>query len=224
MEAWSLRDCKRVRNSAIRGHNGNDSPIPKQRVSVDPRSRPVEQDPYVRSTTSLMVVTAGKIAYSYGDLSRASCLASVRKSILSMLYVKYVPGGLIDLNLPIGELGIDEGGEGLLPIEKSASVQHLLMSSSGVYWPAGSPGGNEATPARGSKKPGSYFLYNNWDFNVAAAVFQKLTGKSVFQALEEAFAGRCISKISIRHGSECWDIAPRRQDISLTKWSFRPGI
>ena len=62
------------------------------------------------------------------------------------------------------------------------------MASSGVYYPAASPGGNEATPPRGSKEPGTYFLYNNWDFNVAGVIFEKLTGKSVFQALEADLA------------------------------------
>ena len=143
---------------------------------------------YAKSTTSLMVVKAGKIAYSYGDISHVSYLASARKSVLSMLYGKYVANGTIDLKRTIGGLGIDEGGQGLLPIEKTATVRDLLMSSSGVYWPAGSPGSDEATPPRGSKKPGSYFHYNNWDFNVAGAVFEKLTGKSVFQALQQDLA------------------------------------
>jgi len=102
-----------------------------------------------------MVVKAGKIAYSYGDVSHVNYLASARKSVLSMLHGKYVASGLIDLNRTLGDLGINEGGEGLLSIEKAATVRDLLMSSSGVYWPAGSPGGNDPTPPRGSKKPGS---------------------------------------------------------------------
>ena len=148
----------------------------------------VEQALYTKPTTSLMVVKSGKIAFTYGDIAQVSYLASARKSVLSMLYGKYVANGTIDLNRTIGDLGINEGGDGLLPIEKTATVRDLLMSSSGVYWPAGSPGGNEATPPRGSKKPGSYFHYNNWDFNVAGAVFQLLTGKTVFKALAEDLA------------------------------------
>ena len=148
----------------------------------------MEQTLYDKPTTSLMVVKAGKIVYSYGDIAQASYLASARKSVMSMLYGKYVANGRIDLKRTIGELGINEAGEGLLPVEKAATIRNLLMSSSGVYWPAGSPGGDEATPPRGSKTPGSYFLYNNWDFNVVGAVFQQLTGKTVFQALQEDLA------------------------------------
>ncbi len=147
----------------------------------------VERTLYPLATTSLMIVRSGRVVYTYGDVSQISYLASARKSVLSMLYGKYVANGTIDLDRTIGDLGIDENG-GLLPIERRAKVRHLLTSSSGVYYPAGSPGGNESTPARGSKEPGAYFLYNNWDFNVAGAVFEKLTGQSVFQALARDLA------------------------------------
>ena len=142
---------------------------------------------YPLPTTSLLIVKSGKVVYKYGDISQVSYLASARKSVASMLYGKYVSNGTINLDRTIGELGIDETG-GLLTIEKQATVRHLLMASSGVYYPAGSPGGNEATPARGSQKPGTHFLYNNWDFNVVGAVFQKMTGKTIFQALAEDLA------------------------------------
>jgi CubicO group peptidase (beta-lactamase class C family) len=148
----------------------------------------VERMLYPLPTTSLLVVKAGRVVYHYGDSSHVSYLASARKSVLSMLYGKYVANGTINLDRTVGDLGIEEAG-GLLPIEKRATIRHLLMSSSGVYYPAGSPGGSSDTPPRGSKEPGTYFLYNNWDFNVAGAVFEKLTGKSVFQALEADLAG-----------------------------------
>jgi hypothetical protein len=76
-----------------------------------------------------------------------------------MLCGKYVASGVIDLDKTVGDLGINEGGEGLLPIEKIATVRNLLMSSSGVYWPASSPSSNSLdVPPRGSKKPGEYFF------------------------------------------------------------------
>lgn len=152
------------------------------------RLRAVEEMLYALPTTSLIVVKSGKIAYSYGHTSQVSYLASVRKSILSMLYGKYVANGTIDLDRTMEDIGIDEPG-GLLPIEKQATVRHLLMASSGVYYPASSPGGDESMPPRGSKKPGTHFLYNNWDFNVAGAIFEKLTGKTIFQALADDLAG-----------------------------------
>ena len=149
--------------------------------------RQIEQTLYPMPTTALLIIKSGKVVYKYGNVSQASYLASARKSVASMLYGKYVSNGTIDLDRTLGDLGIDEAG-GLLPIEKTATVRHLLMASSGVYYPAGSPGGSETPPPRGSKNPGTYFLYNNWDFNVVGAIFEKLTGKPIFQALAEDLA------------------------------------
>jgi CubicO group peptidase (beta-lactamase class C family) len=138
-------------------------------------------------TTALMVVASGRITYRYGDIAQPSYLASARKSILSMLYGKYVANGMISLDATMGELGIDED-DGLLPIEKSARIRDLLIASSGVYHKAGSPGDDPKTPERGSQQPGAHFHYNNWDFNVLGSVFEKLTGKTVFAALEQDLA------------------------------------
>jgi len=149
----------------------------------------LEQTLFTKPTTSLLIVQSGRIAYSYGDISHVSYLASGRKSVLSMLYGNYVADGTIDLNKTVGDLGINEAGEGLLSIEKTAMIRHLLMSSSGVYWPESNPSGNSLPPPqRGSKRPGEYFYYNNWDYNVAGAVFEQLTGKAIFRALAEDLA------------------------------------
>ncbi len=44
-------------------------------------------------TTGLMVVVGGRVLLDYGDVQEISYLASVRKSILSMLYGNYVEDG-----------------------------------------------------------------------------------------------------------------------------------
>ena len=139
-------------------------------------------------TTSLMVVRGGRVAYSYGDIAEPSYLASARKSVISMLYGPHVAAGTIDLGATLLQLGIDDV-TGLLPIEKQATIGDILCSCSGVYYPAGSPGGDmQGVPPRGSQRPGTYFHYNNWDFNVAGAIFTQLTGRSVFDALEDQLA------------------------------------
>ena len=88
----------------------------------------VERSIYALPTTSLMVVTSGKVVYHYGFTAQVSYLASARKSILSMLYGKYVANGTINLDRTIEELGIEED-KGLLPIEKTARVRDLLIGS-----------------------------------------------------------------------------------------------
>jgi CubicO group peptidase (beta-lactamase class C family) len=139
-------------------------------------------------TTALMLCKGGRVVHSYGDVAEPSYLASTRKSILSMLYGPHVAKGTIDLSLTLEQLGIDDVN-GLTPAERQATLRDVLKSSSGVYYPAGSPGGDDAgTPPRGSQAPGAYFHYNNWDFNVAGAIFEQLTGTSVHDALRDQLA------------------------------------
>lgn len=138
--------------------------------------------------TGLIIVHKGQIVYNYGDLDENSYIASCRKSVLAMLYGKYVEDGTIDLNKTIEELGIDDV-EGILPIEKSATTQDLISARSGVYHPEGYPGGmQQFAPERGSVEPGSYWLYSNWDFNVAGYVFEQETGKDIYDEVEDQLA------------------------------------
>jgi CubicO group peptidase (beta-lactamase class C family) len=136
----------------------------------------------------MVVVHKGKIAYQYGDPSELSYLASVRKSILAILYGKHVEAGTIDLSTTIGELGIDDN-LGLLPIEKQATIEHLITARSGIYHPAAN-GGYDMSFAqmRGAFQPGENFVYNNWDFNVAGHVFERYTQQSIYQEIEQQLA------------------------------------
>lgn len=141
-----------------------------------------------RTTTSMMVIVGGKVIFSMGDLEEPVRIASCRKSLMSMLYGKYVENGTIDLDATLEELGIDDKG-GLLPIEKKATVRNLITARSGVYHPAANDGDDtKHAPERGSVEPGSYYLYNNWDFNCAGGVFEKLTGKDIYDAFKEDIA------------------------------------
>lgn len=148
----------------------------------------LEAELMANPTTALLVIAGGRELYRYGDVAQVSYLASARKSLLSMLYGIHAARGRIDLDLTMADLGIDEPG-GLLEIERRARLRHLLTSTSGVYYPAGSPGGDETNvPARGAHEPGSHHHYNNWDFNVLGEAFQRLTGRHVFEALAEDLA------------------------------------
>ncbi len=136
-------------------------------------------------TSGMMVVTNGRVVMEYGDMEVLSYLASVRKSILAMLYGIYVDEGAIDLDLTLEDLDIDDR-EGLKDIERQAKVRHLIEARSGVYHPASNAGDDLSdAPERGSQEPGSYYLYSNWDFNAAGGVFEMLTGKDIYDALEE---------------------------------------
>ncbi|MBC8755069.1 DUF2306 domain-containing protein [Kordia sp. YSTF-M3] len=150
-----------------------------------------EIDTYLKeevNTTSMVVLEHGKIVYEYGDISEISYNASVRKSILSMLYGKYVTNGTIDLNQTIGDMGIDED-DGLLPIEKQATIDHIITARSGVFHlPANGGYDTDNVKERGSVAPGSYFLYNNWDYNVAGFILEEKTGNTVYEELGQQLA------------------------------------
>ncbi|MDX1492833.1 MAG: serine hydrolase [Longimicrobiales bacterium] len=140
------------------------------------------------NTTGLVVVDRGRVVFEYGDVEELSYLASVRKSILAMLYGYWVERGIIDLDATLAELGVDDVG-GLLPIERRATVDHLVTARSGVYHPASNGGDNLAdAPERGSQEPGTYMLYSNWDFNAAGAVFEQLTDRDIYDEAQAQLA------------------------------------
>jgi len=139
-------------------------------------------------TTAMIVSVGGRSLLEYGDLTHQSYLASVRKSVLAILYGKYVENGKIQLDKTLRELEFNDVG-GLSPRELEATVEHLISARSGVYHLASNPGDStDGAPPRNSQRPGSYYLYNNWDFNAAGAVFEKLTGRDIYDALETDLA------------------------------------
>lgn len=139
-------------------------------------------------TTAMMVIAHGRVVYEYGDLTRISYLASCRKSILAMLYGNYVAAGQIQLNKTLRDLNFDDVG-GLQPKELDATVENLITARSGIYHPASYPGdASDSAPPRSSQRPGTYYLYNNWDFNAAGLAFEKMTGKDIYDALESDLA------------------------------------
>ena len=148
-------------------------------------------DAYVSGldATAVEVLHNGETIYSYGDVARTDGLyvASVRKSLLALLYGPWVENGTINLEATLGDLDFDDI-EGLSPQEKRATVRDLITSRSGIYHPASNGGDETNKPERGSKEPGTYFLYNNWDFNAAGAVFEQLTGQSIYTAFDEQIA------------------------------------
>jgi len=148
-----------------------------------------------QDTTSMMVVVQGRVIFSYGDVSHTSKVASVRKSVLGMLYGKYLADDTIGLDKTVKQLGLDDK-DPFLPMEANATLVQLLASRSGIYLPALKvapetlPSWDQGhyLPPRGSEYPGSHYVYNNWDFNAAGTAFEKLTHKDIYQALQTDLA------------------------------------
>src|SRR6267378_2780913 len=70
-----------------------------------------------QQTTALLITVHGKVIFEYGDVTLISKVASVRKSVLSMLYGNYVVGGKIDTKKTVKELGLNDN-QPFLPIEE----------------------------------------------------------------------------------------------------------
>ena len=138
---------------------------------------------------ALLVVYDGAIVMSSGDITRKYMDHSMRKSYLSALYGIHSQTGEIDLNESIGKIEIDDQQQ-LSKEEKKATVRDLLMARSGVYHPSAySPRGMaEKLPARGSHAPGSFWYYNNWDFNTLSTIFKQKTNLDLFEAFEQEIA------------------------------------
>ncbi|OQP59269.1 hypothetical protein A3860_38095 [Niastella vici] len=162
--------------------------------------------------TGMVVVQSGKIIFDYGDLKETSYLASCRKSVLSMLYGPFVANKKIDLSATMEQLHIDDVG-GLLPVEKKATIKDLLTARSGVYHLASNEGDATAmAPKRGSIQPGSFWLYNNWDFNVAGYILEQQTGRTIYQLIDSILAGPLQM--------QDWDIKEQRKTGDTTRSKY----
>lgn len=140
-------------------------------------------------TAAFMLVHDGAVVATFGDYARRYQAHSVRKSLLSGLFGVYVAEGRIDLESTLADLGIDDRLP-LTPIEKRARVVDLLMARSGVYHPAAyeTAGMAASRPERGSHEPGTFWYYNNWDFNTLGEIFRRRTSLGVFDAFERRIA------------------------------------
>lgn len=174
---------------------------------------------YIRdesNTTGLVVVDRGRVVYRYGDIEELSYVASVRKSILAMLYGYWVENGTVKLDTTLEQLGMDDIG-GLLPIEKQATIGHLITARSGVFHPASYSGDDLAkAPPRGSQRPGDYMLYSNWDFNAAGHVFELLTRRSIYDEIQ--------AQLAIPLQFEDWDRSAQHKegDLTISKYPAYP--
>jgi CubicO group peptidase (beta-lactamase class C family) len=160
-------------------------------------------------TTGFVAIVGGRVVMEYGDLAAQSYLASVRKSILSMLYGIAQAKGEVNLDRTLAQVGIDDVA-GLTDTEKQATTRDLLGARSGIYHDASNGGDDRASaPPRGSQKPGTFQLYNNWDFNALGTIYEKETGRNIYDDVE--------ARIARPIGFEDWDRARQQKSGDTTK-------
>lgn len=141
------------------------------------------------ATAAVMIVHRGHLIEQWGDVTARYKCHSIRKSLLSALIGIHVHEGRIDLDLSLAELGIDDR-EGLTERERAATIMDLLTARSGVYHPTHYETERmiRIKPARHSHGPGTWWCYNNWDFNALGTIFEQLTGRGIFEEFRDRIA------------------------------------
>ena len=164
----------------------------RPRASHWSKERLAEARRFFESTpmSGLMIVQNGDLIDAWGDVSHKFNIHSARKSLLSALYGPRIQRGEISMSTTLEQLGIDDRPPRLSREEKQATILDLLMVRSGVYHDAAaeSDGMRNHKPPRHSKPHGTFWCYNNWDFNTAGAIFEKLTRTSIFKEFERVIA------------------------------------
>jgi CubicO group peptidase (beta-lactamase class C family) len=173
--------------------------IDRQAVPTNPASLAVSQlaadeteaiRKYIENEASpidgFIALHGEKVLMEYGEVDTPMNLASARKSVLSLLVGIASDRNLINLEQTLSELGIDESRTPLTDKEKRATVRDLLQSRSGIYLHSGAETveNRDGRPGRGQFAPGEHYFYNNWDFNVLGAIFEKKTGLTIGEALD----------------------------------------
>jgi CubicO group peptidase (beta-lactamase class C family) len=166
-------------------------------------------------SAAFMIVTRGKVVAAWGDTARPFSTHSVRKSFMSALYGMAVAEGKIDTARTLGSLRISEKGVTLSRVELQARIVDLLRARSGIYLAAAGEidAMRDARPTRGSHAPGTFWYYNNWDFNVLGTVFRQLTGEDIFEAIDR--------RIAKPIGME--DFRPEEGSYGVEEYSLHPS-
>ena len=140
-------------------------------------------------SSAAILIHRGAVVFAWENVKTKYKVHSIRKSFLFSLYGIHEDKGNINLNRTIGELGINDK-DGLTDIEKQAKIIDLLKCRSGIYHKAAyeAPIMEKLRPARGSHKPGEFYYYNNWDFNVLGVIFEQETNTKIFEEFNKCIA------------------------------------
>lgn len=142
------------------------------------------------ASSSLMIVDKnGLVVAAWGEYEREFITHSVRKSFMSALIGIAVENRQLNINKTLKDFNIN-AKDPLTTIEQQATLEHLLQARSGVYRPAAAetPHMAQTRPKKEQFKPGEFWYYNNWDFNVLGTILLQETGLNTFKFMQEKLA------------------------------------
>jgi CubicO group peptidase (beta-lactamase class C family) len=142
------------------------------------------------NTEAVMIVTRGKILASWGALDKKFNVHSIRKSFLSAMCGIHVEAGRLKLDSTMAGLGIDDNAPSLTDVEKRATVLQLLQARSGIYHPAlyETARMKARRPERHSHEPGTFWYYNNWDFNALGTIYEQIAHAGIYEDFKRLIA------------------------------------
>jgi CubicO group peptidase (beta-lactamase class C family) len=188
----------------------------------------VEEAAKAHGITTLRVVRSGEIVVAVGPQDMPLPISSIRKSIISALFGRLIAKGDVQLDATLADFGIDDS-PCLTDQERSATLEHLLTSCSGVFLPLRSGSTYDIFrnrpsdwPQRGSAAPGAKFHYSNWDFNVLGEIYQRVSGVALFIAIDGVLAGPLgfrdwtpLEHARLRYGYDALGATPRYPNYAM---------
>jgi len=141
-------------------------------------------------SSAVIVMHNFRVVAEWGKTNLKMNSHEIRLSLMSALYGIAVQKDLIDISKTLAELNIDDRPPVLTTKEKQATIEDLLKSRSGVYHDAAldTKDSKSKRPYRGAYDPGTYWYYNNWDFNVLITIFEQETKMKMGEAFFEWIA------------------------------------
>jgi CubicO group peptidase (beta-lactamase class C family) len=137
-----------------------------------------------------LVVSHGRVLTSWGHITRSVSCRSIRKALLNSLFGIHVAAGHICLEWTLEDLNIDDTPPSLTEQEKQATIADLLTCRSGVYHLSNYQTAKDRArlPQRGSHPPGTFWYYNNWDFNTLGTIYEQCTQTHIFEEFDSCIA------------------------------------
>jgi CubicO group peptidase (beta-lactamase class C family) len=181
-------------------------------MGIGESAGPVEELAAQAGAAGVVVCDHGTELLCVGEPSVIVHCRSIRKTLLGALFGRHIASGTIDLDATLADLGIDDSvPPSLTGAERSARVRDLLTCRSGIYHPSNHQGAaaRTALPPRGAHRPGTCFLYNNWDFNTLGTILERAIGQSMFTEFAQTIAGPAGMR----------DFDPARQRYATQDWS-----
>jgi CubicO group peptidase (beta-lactamase class C family) len=150
-------------------------------------------------SAALVILHRGRIVLALGSVAERYTGQSLRKPLVGALVGLAVDEGRLSLETTLEDLGLGTDDPPLLPGQATATVEHLLASRSGImhsalyevgYWKRRRAAllARDEAAGRALSPPGTFWIYNNWDFNALGTIVELAREASIGRQLARDIA------------------------------------